>query len=288
MTASRTRLGIEAENMGRPVQEPGLIAMAQAIEHAGADSISVSDHLLSFTGENPTGHPDVWLEALTSLAAISSVTNHAKLIASVIILPQRNLLEFMKVTSTLQYLSNGRLLLGVGSGWNRPEMAALGHDFSTRGQRMDEMLTVLRGLQGEHVPALMGSHISVPDGVLMSPAPDRIPLYIGGAGVSKPSLRRTLRFGDGWMLYSPAGHYDAGTLASTISSLQEQRSRQQQPPLDTIFKLRVSGHADDALEREVAELAAIGFHEVIVQEVWDAGLAPGIAAIERARRALDG
>jgi probable F420-dependent oxidoreductase len=289
----RTRLGVEAENMGRPALAPGIIEMARASEAAGVDSVSVSDHLLSFASParlSAPGDEAIWLEALSCLAAISSVTSRVKLVASVIILPQRNLLELMKTVATIDLLSQGRLVLGLGSGWNAREMTALGYDFATRGQRMDEMLHVMRSVQGSAVPPYRGEQIHVPDGVLMAPPSwpgHTVPLYIGGAGVSRPSIRRTLAYGDGWMPYSPAGQYDAVALRRTQQELHDTRASQGGPRLDTIFKLSVAGHADPALEHDASELAALGFAEIIIQGIWDAGLEPGIAAIQRVRDALD-
>ena len=295
MTAPRvrTRLGVEAENMGPPALDPGIIAMARAIEDSGADSASVSDHLLSFAtpgGENISPAEATWLEALTCLAAISGVTSRVKLVASVIILPQRNVLELMKTAATVDVLSRGRLVLGLGSGWNAPEMTALGYDFARRGQRMDEMLHVMRSSQGSAVPPFSGEQVHVPDGVLMAPPAwpgHTIPLYIGGSGVSRVSIRRTMAYGDGWMPYSPADRYDATALRQTLQQLREARASEGKPPLDTIFKLSVSSHADPALEPNVAELAALGFDEIIIQGIWDAGIAPGTAAIQRVRSILD-
>lgn len=292
--ATCPRLGVEAENMGRPALDPGVLEMARASEASGVDSVSVSDHLLTIAPparRDPSGAESTWLEALTCLAAIASVTSRVKLVASVIILPQRNLLELMKVVSTIDVLSQGRLVLGVGSGWNAPEMTALGYDFSTRGQRMDEMLRVMRSVRGAAVPPFSGAQVEVPDGVVMAPPSwpgHTVPLYIGGAGVSKPSIRRTLAFGDGWMPYSPAGQYDPSAIKRTLQYLHDERDPHGAPRLDTIFKLSVNGHADPRLERDAAELAGLGFDEVIIQGIWDAGLQPGMAAIERVRRALDG
>lgn len=290
---ARTRLGIEAENMGNAVFEPGLVAMAQAIEASGVDSISVSDHLLSFSSGNggtEASDAETWLEALSCLAAISSVTSRAKLIASVIILPQRNVLELIKVATTIDFLSGGRFVLGVGSGWNQREMNALGYDFATRGQRMDEMLDVMRGMRDGSVPAYAGRQLSMPPGIRMSPSPTgrrSIPLYIGGSGVSKVSIRRTLAYGDGWMPYSMAGEYDADALRRTMDYLRTERARAGLKPFDTIFKLGVTGHASRLLDVNVQELASIGFDEIIVQGIWDAGIERGIATIGRLQDLLD-
>lgn len=289
MPGKRTRLGVEAENMGEAAIDPGIVAMAQAIEAAGADSISVSDHLLSFSEGNAgdASSAETWLEALSCLAAIAAVTTRPNLVASVIILPQRNVLELLKTITTIDFLSGHRLILGVGSGWNRPEMEALGYDFATRGERMNEMLAILRGVQGNAVAPFDGEQIMVPAGIRMSPTAGSLPIYIGGSGVSRVSLRRTLAFGDGWMPYSMAGDYDADALRTTMSFLQEERKREGKEPFDTIFKLGVDGHASDLLVRNVRELAEIGFDEIIVQGIFDAGLDTGVATIRRIRDILD-
>jgi probable F420-dependent oxidoreductase len=279
--------------MGNAVFEPGIVAMAQAIEASGADSVSVSDHLLSFSSGNAgseASSAETWLEALSCLAAISSVTSRVKLIASVIILPQRNVLELIKIATTIDFLSGGRLVLGVGSGWNQREMEALGYDFASRGRRMDEMLAVMRGVRDGSVQELAGRELSVPPGIRMSPSPtgDRsIPLYIGGSGTSSVSVRRTLAFGDGWMPYSMSGSYDAEALRRTMGYLRDERARTGLERFDTIFKLGVRGHASQILDSNVRELASIGFDEIIVQGIWDAGIEPGFATIRRLQSLLD-
>jgi len=279
--------------MGNAVFEPGIVAMAQAIEASGVDSVSVSDHLLSFTsgnsGKDASG-AETWLEALSCLAAISAVTSRVRLIASVIILPQRNVLELIKVATTIDFLSGGRFVLGVGAGWNQREMEALGYDFESRGPRMDEMLEVMRDMRDGSVQAFNGQQLSVPAGIRMSPSPTgnrTIPLYIGGSGVSKISIQRTLAYGEGWMPYAMAGEYDAGALRQTMDHLKAERSRAGREPLGTIFKLGVRGHGSKLLETSVLELASIGFDEIIVQGIWDAGIERGVDTIHRLQSMLD-
>lgn len=281
----RIRLGIEAENQGKPATDPGIIEMAVAAENQGVDSVSVSDHLLSFDA-----HASDWLEAMTSLAAISSVTNRVQLVTSVVILPQRNTLEFIRIAHSIDALSKGRLVLGVGSGWNGREMEALGYDFPDRGQRMDEMLAVMRGVKNGNVPPFEGKHVHMPQGITITPHPGpdrRIPLYVGGSGASKVSARRALRFADGWMTHGVVDHIDSDALTKVLTYLRSERERSSLPPLDTIFKLGVSGSDDPGMERAVVEVASLGFDEVIVQGVWDRGIDAGVDAIQRLRRALD-
>lgn len=89
------------------------------------------------------------------------------------------------------------------------------------------------------------------------------------------------------MPYSPAGRYDRDALSRALCTLQDERRDLGKAPLDTIFKLSVGSHAAATLEREVVDLAALGFDEIIVQGIWDAGLERGIDTIHRLRHALD-
>lgn len=278
------RLGIEAENMGQPALDPGIVATAKAAEAAGVQSISVSDHLLSFDiGDS------IWLEAMASLAAISSATNRAKLVTSVIILPQRNVLEFLRDIHTLHTLSNGRLVVGVGSGWDKREMEALGYDFGNRGQRMDEMLQVIRSVDAGAVPAFTGNYVRVPDGITIAPHPnagENIPLYIGGSASSKVSVRRALQFGDGWMVHSMAGDIDREAMEASLQRLRSERDQQGLPHLYTVYKLGVTGVDDPHMITGVQKIMDMGFDEVIVQGVWGQGIEPGMEAIHRIQQVI--
>lgn len=270
--------------MGQPALDPGIVATAKAAEAAGVQSISVSDHLLSFDiGDS------IWLEAMASLAAISSATNRAKLVTSVIILPQRNVLEFLRDIHTLHTLSNGRLVVGVGSGWDKREMEALGYDFGNRGQRMDEMLQVIRSVDAGAVPAFTGNYVRVPDGITIAPHPnagENIPLYIGGSASSKVSVRRALQFGDGWMVHSMAGDIDREAMEASLQRLRSERDQQGLPHLYTVYKLGVTGVDDPHMITGVQKIMDMGFDEVIVQGVWGQGIEPGMEAIHRIQQVI--
>jgi hypothetical protein len=146
---------------------------------------------------------------------------------------------------------------------------------------------VLRNRNGIRVPPCAGHHVAVPEGVIMAPGGSDIPIYVGGSGVSAVSIRRTIQFGDGWMPYSPTGDYDTAALGRTLRQLRDAKTSIGQPVLETIYKLEARGHNDPMLDDNVAELARLGFDEIIVQGIWDSGLDPGIATIRRMRTILD-
>lgn len=192
----------------------GLRAFARALEDLGYAGIQVQDHVAYPWDENAytysaggrvSHHPgQEVLEALTFLAAASSATTTLGLETSLVVLPQRHPLVVAKQAATIDRLSGGRLLLGVGPGWLEAEMAALGWDPATRGSRMDEALEVLvRALDDPRV-AFGGEHFAVPE-VSLEPRPARPArelVWIGGGegGALRRAMTRLGRWGRGWLV----------------------------------------------------------------------------------------
>ncbi|MCB1632007.1 MAG: TIGR03619 family F420-dependent LLM class oxidoreductase [Pseudomonadales bacterium] len=184
-----------------------ILEIARFAEELGFEGVFVSDHgiypleLTSPYPYSPDGtppmecswwYPDVW----TTLGAISAVTSRLRFSLTVYVLPLRNPFEVARATGTLDILSNGRLALGIGSGWMKDEFDLYGVDFATRGARMDEMLTILSGFWREGIVEFHGKHFDFPR-VQISPAPGRdVPVYVGGA--APVALRRAARH-DGWI-----------------------------------------------------------------------------------------
>src|SRR5258705_13710749 len=145
------RIGAIVPNDGPLPLRIGLGGMAEAAERAGAESVWVSDHLLmvdgptsrypySADGQQTWSNEIDYFEALACCAYMAAVTHDCRIGTAVLVLPQRNVLELAKVAASIDQLSGGRLVLGVGAGWNAAEMEALGYDFADRGRRFDEML----------------------------------------------------------------------------------------------------------------------------------------------------
>jgi probable F420-dependent oxidoreductase len=175
-----------------------LRAMARAVEDLGFDSLWVSDHIIVPEGSGYI--PEMMDEPLATLAFLAAETKHVMLGTSVLIVPYRDPVFAAKFLSTVDYLSNGRLIVGVGAGWLEQEFDALGVPFAERGPRTDEYLRVYRNLWETETSSFSGKYKQYTS-MRMFPkaAPSRrgtIPIWVGGNGAA--SIRRAAELGDGW------------------------------------------------------------------------------------------
>jgi probable F420-dependent oxidoreductase len=159
-----------------PERARGIKAFARQVEELGFDSLFITDHLLAakrFYSVN-------WLEPLTTLAVAAGATERVRLGTSILIMPLRNPVILAKELATLQFLSDNRVILGAGVGWNEVEYEAVGVHKSERGKRTDEMLDIMMPLlEGERV-TYHGQFYSVDD-VFIEPRTSQRPLlWIGG------------------------------------------------------------------------------------------------------------
>jgi probable F420-dependent oxidoreductase len=134
------------------------------------------------------------------LAAITSV----ELVTGIIILPQRQTVLAAKQAAEVDLLTGGRFRLGVGLGWNQVEYEALGKDFSNRGERLDEQVTLMRRLWTEPSVTHHGVHETV-TGAGLAPLPVQRPIPVWFGAVAQRALRRVGRLGDGWFPQVPPG-----------------------------------------------------------------------------------
>jgi alkanesulfonate monooxygenase len=189
-----------------PERARGIKTFAREVEDLGFDSLFITDHLLAakrFYSVN-------WLEPLTTLAVAAGATERVRLGTSILIMPLRNPVILAKELATLQFLSDNRVILGAGVGWNESEYEAVGVHKAERGKRTDEMLDIMLPLlEGERV-TYHGKYYDVDD-VFIEPRTSQRPLlWIGGgsqlADPKSPDVpkfvesvkQRTLR-SDGWI-----------------------------------------------------------------------------------------
>src|SRR5271166_2133979 len=197
-TLSRT-FGIAARNFTAYPEMPDIRALVEygvKMEQLGFDSLWVWDHVL--LGVEPN-FPII--EALTLLTAIAARTKTIKLGTGVLVLPLRNPVLLAKQLSSLDLLSEGRLIMGLASGWYKREFDAVGVPFEQRGKIMDENLEILTRFWTE--PMVKGQYVyhKIPAGV-MYPKPvqkPRPPILIGG--YVDRVLKRAAVAGDGWLTY---------------------------------------------------------------------------------------
>jgi probable F420-dependent oxidoreductase len=190
------QVGVILPNFSDAGTRENLERVASAADALGYDSIWTTDHVLMSRGqEEPYGRI---LEALITLAYLASIARRVRLGVSVLVFPMRNPVLIAKEVASLDVLSEGRVILGVGAGWNESEFDALSAEFGNRGRRLNEALGVLRTLWSNDDPRFEGEFTRFND-VLFGPKPVQAggpPIWIGGP--SKPALRRAATLADGW------------------------------------------------------------------------------------------
>ena len=175
---------------------------AQAAEDLGYEYIEVPDHVFGATARNGwTPRYDAFApfhETFTTMAYLAATTKTIKLSSGVLILPQRQTGLVAKQAAEVDLLSDGRLRLGVGVGWNHVEYEALDCEWKTRGIKQAEQIEVLRKLWTEELVTFEG-HFHKYNEITIVPSPKQrpIPIWIGGSADSV--IKRAAKLGDGWM-----------------------------------------------------------------------------------------
>jgi probable F420-dependent oxidoreductase len=171
---------------------------AREAEELGYTSLWVTDHIIVPSYRTERGH--IFYEALTTLAYVSSITSRCRLGVAVLALPPRNTVLVAKQVATLDALSQGRVLLGVGTGWIEEELRYLGAAWQQRGSMLDEAIQVLRTLWSDDTAnSFTGRYTTFADiACFPKPAQPGGPKVLVG-GMTAPSLRRVATLGDGWI-----------------------------------------------------------------------------------------
>jgi probable F420-dependent oxidoreductase len=193
-----------------PLGTPGSMArLAVEGEAIGYDYACVSDHVIeprdirsrypySDTGEFPPASRGERHEQLTAVAYLAAKTSRLRFLTSVMVVPHRPAVLTAKMLATIDVLSGGRLIVGIGAGWLKEEFEALGTPpFEERGAVTDEYMLAFRELWTKDAPQFNGRYVKFKD-VVFAPKPVQKcpPMWVGGE--SGPALRRTARIGDGW------------------------------------------------------------------------------------------
>lgn len=185
----------ESPELGRPPSFQEIRALALQAEEVGLDSIWVYDHLLyRFPDDMTLG---VW-EGWSTLAALAGVTERVELGTLVVAALWRNPALLAKMAVTVDEISNGRLILGLGTGFHQPEFDAFGYPFDHRVSRFEEAMEIITSLCREGRVDFHGHHVSAPDCELRprGPRPGGPPILI--ASRSPRMLRLTAKYADAW------------------------------------------------------------------------------------------
>ncbi len=245
----------------------GVIRLVRAMESIGFDELGMFDHVVmgypTDTRRKPFYSPQMpILEALMLLSYAAAVTDRIRLGTGVLVLPQRQITLVAKQVSSLDTLSNGRVRLGVGIGWQRSEYEALDEDFSTRGRRFGEGIELLRRYWEDDHVNFAGQYYQA-DEMAMEPKPPQrggIPIWIGGT--KDAQLKRVAKYADGWMAMTAPGDPPIGDLVKRLHELLVAQGRDpnafpmQMPlspdPLDKEKRKRFFAEPELLLERVLA------------------------------------
>ncbi len=264
------KFGIAFANIGPFVEPEQACALARSAESSGFESIWTVDHAVvpsgyrstypyDPSGRLPSGEDAPFPDPLIWLAYVARETSAIRLATGILILPQRNPVLLAKELATLDYLSGGRVVLGVGIGWLREEFEALGIPFEKRGERTEEAMAAMRALWSQERASMAGATVSFRD-VYLRPQPrgGTIPIHVGGH--SRIAAERAGRIGDGFF---PFG-VDRDDLVGLVEAMRRAAEVAGREP--TSIELTVSSYSVDAETAltEVEDLEALGVTRVVI------------------------
>src|SRR5437667_6528452 len=252
------KFGLTSINSGATSYPEALMHLAQTAETAGFESLWAGEHSVlaeSTTRMSPT------LRLLNPVVALTYVAAHTSTIrlgTGVLLLPQHQPLILAKQLATLDVLSNGRLMVGVGVGWSEEEYQALGIPYHERGARADEYLAAMRAIWSEEKPAYHGQYVSF-QGVQAHPHPVQQPAPPIITGGRAPSvIRRTIEQANGWYGFA----LDLDETANVLAQLREAANRYHRPP--SLGELEISIAPRIPIDKETAQrFAELGVHRLI-------------------------
>ncbi len=204
------RFGVNILSRGPMANRAGYKAVSSTAERLGFGFVSANDHVLvpaDIESRYPYTEEGDWagkqtgqcLDVLSTLTFLAGCTERVKLLSSVMVVPHRPALLTAKIIATADVLSEGRMVIGVGAGWMKEEIEALGTaPYEERGKVTDEYIAAFRELWTKPRPEFKGKYVNFGN-ILFEPKPTakpHPPIWVGGE--SKPAMQRAIKLGDGW------------------------------------------------------------------------------------------
>lgn len=266
------KFGLRYCNTGDYVDPAKAVALAEAAEAAGFESMWTVEHTVVPGGYGSTypyaaggkmagGDDSIPLpDPLIWMAYVAAATKRVKLATGIMILPQHQPAVVAKQVATLDHMSGGRILLGIGVGWLKEEFDVLGVPFEDRGRRTDEYMRALREFWGSEKPTFQGEFIRFKDAYCQPrPVNGSVPLIVGGH--SPAAARRAGRLGDGF--------FPARGAPKELFDLARQTAREAGRDPEA---LEITVSLPDNLD-DIPALAKMGVSRVLVPVASMAGLA---------------
>ena len=239
------QFGVCVPHYGKSVNVENILETARHAEELGFDSVWVTDHLLVHRMEEIIYRQNM-LEPMALLSHLAAVTRRVRIGTSVIILPYRHPIAVAKMLATIDQLSGGRLIFGVGAGWMEEEFSALGRPYAERGAMSDENLQLIKELWAKEELSFEGTYTRFRD---MQTSPrtvqqPRPPIWVGGN--SRRALRRVAELGDGWHATgtTPEAVRDA---QAVLQRLWEKNNRPGSPVLSMRISFSLEGVSTQVL-----------------------------------------
>jgi probable F420-dependent oxidoreductase len=200
-----------------------VVAVVRRAESLGFDWVGCSEHI-AVPANGPTPRGARYWDPFSTLGFLAAHTQRIGLLTHVVVLPYHHPLELVKRLGTVDLLSNGRVIVGVGVGSLRPEFEVLGHAFEDRGDRADDAIRALRAAWGTRIPEYHGSHYEF-EGFIVEPSGLPRPIQVWVGGRTRRSLRRALALGDAWIPFG--GKLDDLTHLLASETVSDARARYQ-------------------------------------------------------------
>jgi probable F420-dependent oxidoreductase len=191
------KIGVNLITFGPGASEDALARWAGFVETVGYHFMMLGDHV-TITADVQGRYPAPFYDPFTTLAWLAGLTRRVELGFTVIVVPYRHPLETARMAATLDRISGGRLIFGIGVGWARQEFEVLGLPFEKRGAMTDDYLGALKAAWTQDVASYQGRFVSFKD-IYTAPRPlqqPHPPIWVGGS--SEAALRRAVRHGDAW------------------------------------------------------------------------------------------
>ena len=254
--------GLFGINMGSAADPSVMAAVARQAESAGYESLWTGEHIVLPDPQAPPSPsaPEVpFVDSTNALAYLAAITDTIKLGTGIIILPQRQPAVLAKSLASLDHLSGGRLLFGLGVGYLEPEMTACSVPLAGRGERADEYLAAMRTLWSGDAVSFRGDHVSF-DSVTAYPKPVQDSIHTVVGGHSDRAWRRAIELAHGWYGFMR----DPETAADDIARLRRIADEVERP--NELGELEISITPRGRLTAEDLEAYAdMGVDRLILQ-----------------------
>ena len=263
-------MGLHALGVGAGADRAVIDAVATSAEDEGFATLWAGEHVVMvdnpaatypYSDDGKIAVPAVadWLDPMICLSFAAAATKSISVATGVLLLPEHNPVLFAKQAASLDRLSGGRFMLGIGIGWSHEEFDALGVPFAQRATRTAEYVAAIRTLWRNDVASFSGSFVNF-DAIRVNPKPVRdrdIPIVLGGN--SDAALRRVVRWGDGWYGFNLENVAAVADRVELIDQLCRNAGRDR-------ADLRLAVALKQPQPTDVAALAELGIDELVIVE----------------------